>query len=197
MQCLADGYFILPVTIGDYLSRHGYGDVDVDHATFGEIEAEVRSRVERLLSIGGKRTVESLHRELGRVVWDHCGIARNADGLNEALEIIPRLREEFWSDLRVTGSGEHLNQALEHAGRLADFLELAELMCRDALTREESCGGHFREEHRTEEGEALRDDLDFAHVSTWEYRGDEEAPALHEEPLTFHALPLAQRNYKV
>ena len=196
MQCLADGYLILPVTIGDYLSRHPHGDIDTDHPAFGEVEAEVSSRVEGLLAIGGARSVESFHLELGRVVWDRCGIARSAEGLAEALEITPQLREEFWSDLRVTGSGEHLNQWIEHAGRLADFLELAELMCRDALARKESCGGHFREEYQTEEGEALRDDLDFPHVSVWEYEGAEERPALHEEPLTFHALPLAQRNYK-
>ena len=196
MQCLADGYFILPITIGDYLSRHPYGDVDIDHSAFRDAEREVRDQVGRLLGIGGTRTVESLHRELGRVIWDHCGMSRTAEGLREALEIVPRLRDEFWSDLRIKGTGEHLNQSLEHAGRLADFLELGELMCLDALTREESCGGHFREEHQTEEGEALRDDLDFAHVSVWNFKGPDEPPALDEEPLTFHALPLAQRNYK-
>ena len=197
MQCLADGYFILPITIGDYLSRHPNGDVDADHPAFGEAEREVQDQIERLLGIGGTRTVESLHRELGRVVWDHCGMSRTGEGLREALKIIPRLRDEFWSNLRINGTGEHLNQSLEHAGRLADFFELAELMCLDALTREESCGGHFREEHKTEEGEALRDDLDFAHVSVWDFQGPDEPPALYEEPLTFHALPLAQRNYKV
>ena len=196
MQCLADGYFILPVTIGDYLSRHPNGDVDSDHSAFRVAEREVRDQIERLLGIGGKRTVESLHRELGRVIWDHCGMSRTAEGLREALEIVPRLRDEFWSDLRINGTGEHLNQSLEHAGRLADFLELGELMCLDALTREESCGGHFREEHQTEEGEALRDDLEFAHVSVWEFKGPDERPALNEEPLNFHALPLALRNYK-
>ena len=196
MQCLADGYFILPITIGDYLSRHPCGDLDSDHPAFGDAEREVRDQIERLLGIGGTRTVESLHRELGRVVWDRCGMSRTGEGLREALEIIPRLRDEFWSDLCISGTGEHLNQSLEHAGRLADFLELGELMCLDALTREESCGGHFREEHQTEEGEALRDDLEFAHVSVWEFQGPDEPPALDEEPLTFHALPLAQRNYK-
>ena len=170
MQCLADGYFILPITIGDYLSRHPYGDVDSKHPAFGEAERDVKDRIEHLLAIGGTRTVESLHRELGRVVWDRCGMSRNMEGLGEALKIIPQLRDEFWSNLRINGTGEHLNQSLEHAGRLADFLELAELMCLDALTREESCGGHFREEHKTEEGEALRDDLDFAHVSVWDFQ---------------------------
>ena len=197
MQCLADGYFILPITIGDYLSRHPYGDVDSSHPAFDEAERGVQERIERLLGIGGTRTVESLHRELGRVVWDRCGMSRTAEGLGEALKIIPELRDEFWSNLRINGTGEHLNQSLEHAGRLADFFELAELMCLDALTREESCGGHFREEHKTDEGEALRDDLDFAHVSVWDFQGPGEAPSLYEEPLTFQALPLAQRNYKV
>ena len=197
MQCLADGYFILPLTIGDYLSRHPSRDVNCDHSAFADAERGVRDQIQRLLGVGGTRTVESLHRELGRVVWDHCGMSRTAEGLERALEIIPQLRDEFWSDLRITGTGEHLNKSLEHAGRLADFLELSELMCRDALIREESCGGHFREEYRTEEGEALRDDLDFAHVSVWEFRDADQPPGLHEEPLTFHALPLAQRNYKV
>jgi succinate dehydrogenase / fumarate reductase flavoprotein subunit len=193
MQCLADGYFIVPLTLGDYLSRHPYGDIDSDHPAFAD---EVRQRTERLIGIGGGSTVEELHRELGHLMWDHCGIARKEQGLREALEAIPRLRERFWSDLRIVGSGQQLNQSLEHAGRLADFLEFGELMVRDALVRDESCGCHFREEHQTEEGETLRDDVQFSHVSVWEHKGDEEIPALHEEPLSFHALPLAQRNYK-
>jgi succinate dehydrogenase / fumarate reductase flavoprotein subunit len=196
MQCLADGYFILPLTIGDYLSRHPYGDVDTDHAAFSDAERGVKGRIERLLGIGGGRTVESLHRELGRLMWEHCGIARSAEGLKVALERIPGLRETFWSELKLTGSGSQLNQSLEHAGRLADFLEFAELMCQDALARNESCGCHFREEHQTKEGEALRDDVNFSHSSVWEYQGENEAPTMHEEPLTFQALPLAQRNYK-
>jgi succinate dehydrogenase / fumarate reductase flavoprotein subunit len=196
MQCLADGYFIIPLTIGDYLSRHPYGDVDTDHAAFADAEREVRERVERLLGIGGSSTVESLHRELGRLMWDHCGIARNADGLREALKLLPALRERFWNDLRIVGSGQQLNQTLEHAGRLADFLEFGELMCRDALERDESCGCHFREEHQTEDGEALRDDVNFSHVTVWEHAGMEQEPRMHQEPLSFEALPLAQRNYK-
>jgi succinate dehydrogenase / fumarate reductase flavoprotein subunit len=196
MQCLADGYFIVPLTLGDYLSRHPYGDIDSDHPAFADAEHEVRQRTERLIGIGGGSTVEELHRELGHLMWDHCGIARKEQGLREALEAIPRLRERFWSDLRIVGSGQQLNQSLEHAGRLADFLEFGELMVRDALVRDESCGCHFREEHQTEEGETLRDDVQFSHVSVWEHKGDEEIPALHEEPLSFHALPLAQRNYK-
>ena len=196
MQCLADGYFIVPVTIGDYLSRCPYAEMGADHAAFKQTEREVSDGIERLLAINGSSTVESLHRELGKLMENHCGITRNAPDLEEALRRIPALRERFWSDLRVTGSGEELNQALEHAGRLADFLEFAELMCRDALTREESCGGHFREEYQTPEGEALRDDANFAHVMVWEYMGAGQKPQLHKEPLEFEALPLAQRNYK-
>ncbi|MCH2169782.1 fumarate reductase/succinate dehydrogenase flavoprotein subunit [Myxococcota bacterium] len=196
MQCLADGYFIVPLTIGDYLSRHPSGDVTTDHAAFSDSETEVRDRTERLLSIQGTQTVESLHRELGRLMWQDCGIARNADGLSRALDEIPKLRERFWNELRIVGSGETLNQSLEHAGRLADFLEFAELMCRDALVRDESCGCHFREEHQTSEGETLRNDRDFSHVSVWEHRGMDHDPKLHREALTFEALPLAQRNYK-
>ena len=196
MQCLADGYFVVPVTIGDYLSRCPYAEMGADHSAFKQTEREVSDRIERLLAINGSSTVESLHRELGKLMENHCGITRNAPDLEEAIRRIPALRERFWSDLRVTGSGEELNQALEHAGRLADFMEFAELMCRDALTREESCGGHFREEYQTPEGEALRDDANFAHVMVWEYMGAGQKPQLHKEPLEFEALPLAQRNYK-
>lgn len=196
MQCLADGYFILPVTIGDYLSRHPSGDIDTDHPAFREAEQETLDQVQRLLSVRGSRSVESFHRELGRVMWDHCGMARTKAGLEEALEKIPAIREEFWSDVTVPGTGAQLNQSLEHAGRLADFLEFGELMCRDALAREESCGCHFREEHQTEAGEALRDDAHFAHVAVWEHKGPDAPAALHEEPLTFETLPLARRDYK-
>ena len=196
MQCLADGYFILPVTIGDHLSRHPNGEIARDHAAFRDAERGVRERLERLLSIGGTRPVESLHRELGRIMWSGCGIARSAQGLERALQEIPELRARFWRELRIPGSGASLNQSLEHAGRLADFLEFAELMCEDALEREESCGCHFREEHQTEEGEALRDDQHFAHVSVWEYTGEGQQAKLHREALSFEALPLAQRNYK-
>ncbi len=196
MQCLADGYFIVPITIGDYLSRHPYGDVDTSHAAFADAEREARGRVEQLLAIGGSTTVESLHRELGRLMWDHCGITRNEDGLREALARIPELRERFWNDLRIEGGAGGINQSLEHAGRLADFLEFGELMCRDALQRDESCGCHFREEHQTEDGEALRDDVNFSHVTVWEHTGENVEPKMHEEPLSFEALPLAQRNYK-
>ncbi len=195
MQCLADGYFILPITIGDYLSRFPADDVS-DHAAFKDVKNEVQQRIETLLSINGSSTVESLHRQLGRVMWDHCGIVRSREGLEQALQEIPKLRDKFWSDLKIAGHGEQLNQSLEHAGRLADFLEFGELMCRDALQRDESCGCHLREEHQTEDGEALRDDANCANVSVWEYQGADQSPQLHSEPLAFHALPPTQRNYK-
>ncbi|MFP3938770.1 MAG: fumarate reductase/succinate dehydrogenase flavoprotein subunit, partial [Thermoanaerobaculia bacterium] len=194
MQGLADGYFVLPYTIGDYLAPRMGETVDADHPAFAQTEEEVRDRVARLLSIQGERTVDSLHRELGRVMWEYCGMARNADGLAKALEIVPRLKEEFWSNVRVPGDGEHLNEALEKAGRVADFLELAELMCRDALHREESAGGHFREEHQTEEGEALRNDRDFSYAAAWEHTGGE--PRLHKEELEFEHVKPTQRSYK-
>jgi succinate dehydrogenase / fumarate reductase flavoprotein subunit len=196
MQCLADGYFVIPLTIGDYLSRHPRGEVGTDHAAFADAERGVKERIERLLGIGGSTTVASFHRELGRLMWDHCGIARSGERLREALELIPSLRERFWSDLRIVGGGAQLNQTLEHAGRVADFMEFAELMCRDALDRDESCGCHFREEHQTDEGEAKRDDERFAHVTVWEHTGDDEEPRMHKEPLSFHALPPTQRDYK-
>jgi succinate dehydrogenase / fumarate reductase flavoprotein subunit len=157
-------------------------------------EAVVLTR--RLLEIKGSRTVDSFHRELGRIMWDKCGMARNAAGLERALELIPALREEFWHDVNVPGSATELNQALEKAGRVADFLELGELICRDALHREESCGGHFREEYQTEDGEALRDDEHFAYVAAWEHAGRDVAPRLHKEPLAFEYVHLAQRSYK-
>lgn len=196
MQCLADGYFILPVTIGDYLSRHPAGEVGTGHEEFQKVEGEVRERVRRFLSVGGKHSPATLHRKLGRLMWNHCGISRNAQGLQQALKDIPAMREAFWEDLSVPGSGDNLNQSLEHAGRLADFLEFAELMCEDALHRDESCGCHFREEHQTESGEALRNDEKFSYVAAWEYKGEGQKPVMHKEPLTFEELPLAQRDYK-
>ena len=196
MQCLADGYFIIPVTIGDYLSRHPHGEVTTDHPAFKDAENEVRQQQENLLSINGTRSVQSFHRELGKLMWEYCGISRNSEGLKKGLKLIPELREEFWRNLKIVGNGKELNQALENAGRLADFLEFGELMCRDALLREESCGCHFREEHQTKENEALRNDDEFAHVSVFEYKGDDQAPELTEEPIEFEALPLAARNYK-
>jgi succinate dehydrogenase / fumarate reductase flavoprotein subunit len=196
MQGLADGYFILPSTISDYLAGARPAPVDTSHAEFRRVEAEVAERMRAFLAIKGKRTVDSFHRELGRILWDRCGMARNAAGLQEALARIPELREEFWRNVNVPGSDAELNQALEKAGRVADFLELGELMCRDALHREESCGGHFREEYQTEDGEARRDDERFAYVAAWEYTGDPQSPRLHREPLAFEYVHLAQRSYK-
>jgi succinate dehydrogenase / fumarate reductase flavoprotein subunit len=196
MQGLADGYFVIPYTIGDYLARKGKCPVDTGHAGFKSVVQETRERTGKLLSIKGQRTPDSFHRELGRLIWDHCGMARNASGLKQALDRIPALRDAFWQDLRVTGEGEALNQTLEKAGRVADFLEFAELMCRDALTRDESCGGHFREEHQTEEGEAVRNDEEFTHVSAWEFTGVGSEPNLHKEPLSFEHVSLTTRSYK-
>jgi succinate dehydrogenase / fumarate reductase, flavoprotein subunit len=196
MQGLADGYFILPSTISDYLASAKPAPVDTSHPEFRRIEAEVTERTRKLLAIKGKRTVDSFHRELGQIMWDKCGMARNAAGLQQAMARIPELREEFWRNVNVPGSDAELNQALEKAGRVADFLELGELMCRDALHREESCGGHFREEHQTEDGEAKRDDEHFAYVAAWEYTGDLERPRLNKEPLDFEYVHLAQRSYK-
>jgi succinate dehydrogenase / fumarate reductase, flavoprotein subunit len=196
MQGLADGYFIIPLTIGDYLASARPAAVDTGHAEFKRVEAEVGERTRRLLDIRGKRTVDSFHRELGQLMWDKCGMARNAAGLNEALRRIPELRDEFWRNVNVPGSDAELNQALEKAGRVADFLELGQLICLDALHREESCGGHFREEHQTEDGEARRDDANFAYVAAWEYTGDLAAPRLNREPLEFEYVHLAQRSYK-
>jgi succinate dehydrogenase / fumarate reductase flavoprotein subunit len=196
MQGLADGYFIIPYTLGDYLATAKLDRIETDHPEFTRVEAEVRSRVGKLLAVNGRRTVDSFHRELGRIMWDWCGMERNARGLQQALEKIPALREEFWADLRVTGQGEELNQSLEKAGRVADYMEFAELMCRDALHREESCGGHFREEYQTEDGEAKRDDQRFCYVAAWEYAGPNRPPVLHQEPLRFEYVQLSTRSYK-
>jgi succinate dehydrogenase / fumarate reductase flavoprotein subunit len=198
MQGLADGYFVLPCTLPAYLAGQIGQRPKTDHREFRKAEREVRVRTEKLLVINGKRSVDSFHRELGLLLWDKCGMARNAARLTQALNRIPQLREEFWRDVRVPGEGEEFNQSLERAGRVADFLEFAELMCTDALTRDESCGGHFREEHQTPDGEALRDDEHFADVFAWEYQGNGSAapPRLHREPLVFETVELTQRSYK-
>jgi len=197
MQGLADGYFVLPATIGDYLAPQlGTEPIATDDPVFSEAESEVDDRVRALLSVNGSRTVDWFHRELGKTLWDNCGMARSKESLEQALTDIPTLRDEFHKDVRVNGDGESLNQSLEKAGRVADFLEFGELMVRDALHREESCGGHFRVEHQTEEGEALRDDEDFSYVGAWEYTGDLANPTLHKEPLDFESVKLAQRSYK-
>ncbi|HTJ20944.1 MAG TPA: fumarate reductase/succinate dehydrogenase flavoprotein subunit [Gemmatimonadaceae bacterium] len=196
MQGLADGYFVVPLTIGDYFGSTKLEPVSPDDPAVRETEREVRDRTERLLAVNGERTVSSIHRELGKIMWEYCGMARDESGLKKALELIPKLRDEFWHDVRIPGTGEELNQSLEHAGRVADFLELAELMCIDALHREESCGGHFRVEHQTPDGEALRHDDRYAYVAAWEYGGDGEPPVLHKEPLVFENVALSQRSYK-
>ena len=196
MQGLADGYFVVPYTLPNYLAPQIGKRPAIDHPAFEQAEADVRSRVKRLLAINGSRSVDSFHRELGLLLWNKCGMARNAAGLKEALAEIPQIREEFWRNARVPGEGETYNQSLERAGRVADFLEFGELMCRDALARDESCGGHFREEHQTPDGEALRDDEHFADVFAWEYQGDGAEPKLHREPLHFESVHLATRSYK-
>jgi succinate dehydrogenase / fumarate reductase flavoprotein subunit len=196
MQGLADGYFVLPYTIGDWIGGERPTPVPADHPDVKRTVEEVQTRVDRLLALDGKRTVDDIHRELGRIMWNECGMSRDAAGLERAIERIPELREEFWENAAVVGSGDTINQVLERAGRVADFLELGELMCRDALAREESCGGHFRLEHQTPEGEAKRDDENFQHVTVWEYKGDSTAPAEHREPLEFEYVPPTQRSYK-
>jgi succinate dehydrogenase / fumarate reductase flavoprotein subunit len=195
MQGLADGYFVLPYTVGNYLAGVTPSTVPADHPEVKAAVAEVQSRVSRLLNVKGKRTVASFHRELGAIMWDKCGMARDAAGLREALQKIPALREEFWSNVNVPGSAEGVNTALDVAGRVADFLELAELMCTDALHREESCGGHFRTEHQTSDGEAERHDADFAYAAAWEWLGSGKWQ-LHKDPLTFENVQLATRSYK-
>ena len=196
MQGLADGYFIIPNTIGDYLATQKLAKVDVTHDAFREAVRAVTERTNRFLSINGKRTVASFHRELGKIMWDYCGMSRNDAGLRLALKRIPELRDEFWRDVNVPGSDVELNQALEKAGRVADFFELGELMCIDALHRTESCGGHFREESQTPDGEALRDDANFAYVAAWEYAGERQSPILNKEPLVFENVKLSQRSYR-
>jgi len=196
MQGLADGYFILPYTIADYLASTKFTKVDTTHIAFRETEAEVTDRINRLLNTKGTRTVDMFHRELGKIMWDYCGMARNEAGLKHALEVIPELRERFWREVKVPGEGNDINQELEKAGRVADFMELAELMCIDALHRDESCGGHFREEHQTEDGEAERDDENFAYVAAWEFTGLGTKPVLHREPLHFEYVKPAVRSYK-
>ena len=196
MQALADGYFILPYTIPDYIASAALAKVDVSHPAFAAAKAEVIARIDTLLQTRGTRTVDSFHWQLGRIVWDHCGMARSEAGLRQALAKIPALRDEFWHDARVVGTGEELNQTLEKAGRLADFLEMAELMCIDALHRTESCGCHFREESQTPDGEALRDDTAFAYVAAWEWTRPGQAPILHKDPLVFEYTHPVQRSYK-
>ncbi len=196
MQGLADGYFVIPYTLADYLASFLNKPVSTDTDAFRSAQGEVETWIKKLLSINGKRTVDSIHRELGRIVWDYCGIARTAEGLQKALQLIPALREQFWSDLRIPADPARVNQELEKAGRLADYFELAELMCRDALDRNESAGGHLREEYQTPDGEAKRNDEEYSYVAAWEYTGPGQTPALHKEPLEFEEVKPSQRSYK-
>jgi len=196
MQGLADGYFIIPYTVGDYLATAKPVKVAADAPAAKQAVANATAITKKLLNANGKRTVDSFHRELGKIVWDDCGMSRNEAGLKKALSQIPALREEFWKNVRVLGANEEFNQSLEKAGRVADFFELAELMCLDALDRKESCGGHFREEYQTPEGEALRDDANYSYVAAWQYQGEARAPALTKEPLTFNYVHPSQRSYK-
>jgi succinate dehydrogenase / fumarate reductase, flavoprotein subunit len=196
MQGLADGYFVIPYTIGDYLAQTPYDKVGTDHPAFKEAEQNVKATTDRLLSIKGNRTVDDFHKALGLLMWDYCGMARNAEGLQFAKQEIRKLRDDFWQNVKVTGVNEELNQTLEKAHRVADFLELGELMVDDALNRNESCGGHFREEYQTPENEALRDDENYAYVAAWEYTGAGNQPILHKEDLKFENVKLTQRSYK-
>jgi succinate dehydrogenase / fumarate reductase flavoprotein subunit len=196
MQGLADGYFILPYTIGQYFASMKREPVTTDHPEFKKAEQDLKTQIDRLLSVRGKKTTLAIHRELGKVMWDYCGMARSDASLRKALARIPELREEFKNNVDVTGSAADFNQALEQAGRVSDYLEFAELLCQDALHRKESCGGHFREEYQTEEGEARRDDANFSHVAAWEYAGAGKPEVLNKEPLVFENVHLQQRSYK-
>jgi succinate dehydrogenase / fumarate reductase flavoprotein subunit len=196
MQGLSDGYFIIPYTVGDYIANNKLGAVTESHPEVRNAVACVQETVQKLLSINGRRTVDSYHRELGKIVWDYCGMSRTAAGLQQAIGQIRALRDEYWQNVKVPGSAEDLNQSLEKANRVADFFELAELMCIDALERNESCGGHFREEFQTPEGEALRNDDQYSYVAAWGYRGYGNAPDLIKEPLEFEYVHPSQRSYK-
>jgi succinate dehydrogenase / fumarate reductase flavoprotein subunit len=196
MQGLSDGYFVLPYTVGDYIAGTKLEKIDASHSAFTRAEAGVTELTARLLGIQGRRTVDWFHRRLGKIMWDDCGMSRTAAGLESAISQIRELREEYWKDVKVAGSADDLNQSLEKAGRVADFFELGELMCLDALHRKESCGGHFREEYQTADGEAQRNDEEFSYVAAWEYKGADQAPVLHKEPLTFEYVHPSQRSYK-
>ncbi len=196
MQGLADGYFVIPYTMGDYVATLPYDKIPTSHEAFKEAEANVKANIEKLLSINGNKTVDDFHKELGKIMWDYCGMSRNAEGLKIAKEKIQKLRKEFWSDVKVLGSNEELNVTLEKASRVSDFIELGELMIDDALMREESCGGHFREEYQTEEGEAKRDDDNFSFVAAWKFTGEDVQEELIKEDLIFENVKLTQRSYK-
>jgi succinate dehydrogenase / fumarate reductase flavoprotein subunit len=196
MQGLADGYFVIPYTLGGFLAEEGPSDVATYHTAFAESEKEAIDRIKRMLSNKGKRTVDHIHRELGLLMWNNCGMSRNEKDLQFALGKIPEIREEFWGNVTVTGTPGELNQVLERAGRVADYLEFAELLVTDALGRKESCGGHFREESQTEDNEAKRDDENFSYVAAWEHKGAGQEAALHKEPLVFENVQPTTRSYK-
>jgi succinate dehydrogenase / fumarate reductase flavoprotein subunit len=196
MQGLADGYFVIPTTLAHYLSSASFPTVTSDHDSFNEAEAAVQARIDRLLSVKGSKTPRQLHRDLGGILWDEVGMARTEAGLRRALTRIPELRNEFWQNVSVPGPANNLNKNLEYAGRVADYLEFAEVLTLDALQRTESCGGHFREESQTPDGEALRDDENFSYVAAWEFQGVDKQPTLHKEPLEFEYVKPTQRSYK-
>jgi succinate dehydrogenase / fumarate reductase flavoprotein subunit len=197
MQGLADGYFVIPYTIGNYLATQNPGQrPKTDSPAFKQAEENVQGITKRMLGCKGKRTVQSFHKELGQIMWDYCGMARTEAGLKKAIELIPALRAEYWKNVNVPGEEAELNQSLEKAGRVADYMELAELMCRDALERRESCGGHFREEYQFEDGECKRDDANYAHVAVWECQGTDKAPLRHTEPLNYEEVKMGTRSYK-
>ena len=196
MQGLADGYFVVPYTIGGYLAGTEFADVTADHAAFKETEKTARSSIDKLLAVNGRRTVDDFHKQLGLIMWDYCGMARSNEGLEKARNLIQQLRAEFWENVTVPGSAKDFNQSLEKAGRVADFLEFGELMVIDALARQESCGGHFNEAYQTEAHEARRDDENFCYTAAWEYTGKEKEPQVHKEPLIFENVELSQRSYK-
>ena len=196
MQGLADGYFVVPNTVADHLATRKLGAVTTDHPEFKRCQEETTNRIKKMLAIRGKRSVESFHRALGKILWEHCGMSRSAKGLESAIQKIRALRSEFWQDVRVLGASNNFNQDLEHAGRVADFLEFGEVLARDSLTRNESCGGHFREEYQTKDNDTLRDDVNFQHVAAWEYAGDEATAVRRTEPLEFTEVKPTQRSYK-
>ncbi len=196
MQGLADGYFVIPYTVGDYLATIGPAAVDANHPAFAETKKAVEDRINTFLSLKGTKTVDEYHRDLGKLIWEYCGMSRTAEGLAKAKQLVSALKADFWTNVIVVGENEEVNQSLEKAGRVADFIELGELMIDDALNRNESCGGHFREEYQTPDGEALRNDDDFAYVAAWEYKGENIAEELHKEQLIFENVKLTQRSYK-
>ncbi|HMR18492.1 MAG TPA: fumarate reductase/succinate dehydrogenase flavoprotein subunit, partial [Sphingobacterium sp.] len=197
MQGLSDGYFVVPYTVGDYLANLGsFAPVDKNHPAFEETRQHVEANINRLLSLKGEKTVDDIHKKLGHIMWEYCGMARTAEGLIKAKGLIQELKQEFWTNTKVLGENDEMNMSLEKAGRVADFLELGELMVDDALNRNESCGGHFRLESQTEEGEAKRDDENYTYVAAWEYKGDNQPEALHKEELVFENVKLTQRSYK-